>query len=206
MADDLAAIGLTVVYANEREMMDVEFKTTAIASCYNIIVFFTPRYCRDHQELTANPSFHSSVKIDRRLIQNIFFNEQRRLILVSLDQDSYSQSVPELYRSLRLFRYPSQLTDLRHCVADIPKFVAPKPEPRISIQPIKISFHAEVAEYKARHGIPHSLHHPQTPVSPSKAPRQLCDPLLTQRIVPCPSNQILPSSKKSLLGRMFKKR
>lgn len=190
---ELEAIGLSVQYANEREMMDTEFKTNAISSCYNIVVFLTPRYCSEYQRLDLNPSLPSPIKIDRTMIRDIFFNEQRRLILVSLDEHSNWRCVPSLYEALLLYRYPSQLTDFRHCVADVPKFVAPPPRPRISVEPIRISFHAEVAAFEARQNI-----HAPLPLQP-RSQRPISRP--AQRVVP---SQIQPS-KKSIFGKMFKK-
>ena len=205
LAHDLAAIGITVVCANEREMRDVEFKSAAIASCYNIVVFFTPRYCREYDQLCSTPSLESNIKIDRILIQNMLLNEKRRLILVSPDQDCYSQCVPSLFQSLPLYRYPSRLTDLRHCVADVPKFTAPPPEPRISIAPTRISFSAEVREFRARNNpcLPPARERlcPQPLVCSGRSPHQ--QTLHSKRIVPTHQT---PTEKKSLLGRMFKKR
>ena len=192
MADivgELQRIGLSVHYANDREMMDPEFKTKAFASCYNILVLLTPRYYNKYQQLDASPSQHSFIKIDRTMIRDIFFSEQKRLILVSLDEYVHHRCVPSLYQALRLYHFPSQLTDLRHCVTDVPKFVAPPPTPKISVAPINISFHAEVAAYQARQSAPLPLQ-----LQP-RSQRRSVQPV---RITPTPK-------KPSIFGRMFKK-
>ena len=219
LVGDLKHVGLSVHYANDREMMDAEFKTTAFARCFNIVVFVTPRYLSEYQQLDANPSLPSSyLKIDRTMIRNIFFNEQKRLILVSLDEymntalvhvliqghqkrlilvslDEYmnQRCVPSLYQALRLYHYPSQLTDLRHCVTDVPKFIAPPPRPKISVEPTKIFFPHEVAAYEARQSAPLPIK-----LQP-RSQRRSVQPI---RIAPPPQSP----PKKSLFGRMFKKR
>ena len=194
LVGDLERVGLSVHYANDREMMDAEFKTTAFARCFNIVVFVTPRYLSEYQQLDANPSLPSSyLKIDRTMIRNIFFNEQKRLILVSLDEYMNQRCVPSLYQALRLYHYPSQLTDLRHCVTDVPKFIAPPPRPKISVEPTKIFFPHEVAAYEARQSAPLPIK-----LQP-RSQRRSVQPI---RIAPPPQSP----PKKSLFGRMFKKR
>jgi hypothetical protein len=199
VAKALARQGLTVRYANEREMMDVEFKTSAIASSYNVVVLCTQRYCREDQDLSANPSLPSKIRIDRTMIRDIYFSDQKRMVLVSLDGAHQPGCVPQLYRNLRLYRFPSQLTDLRHCLADIPKFVAPTPDPEdiISIQPTKIAFRGEVREYRARHNIPS----PQNLRSLKPTPIIYHPPPQTKKLVP----RRIPNSKKSLFQKLFNK-
>ena len=162
-------------------MEDPEFKMNAIRSSYNILVLCTPRYCDEFERLSATPSLPSKVKYDRSLIRQIFFDEQERIICVSVDG---ACCIPQLFQGLRLYRYPSQMRDLVCCARDEPLMIAPKPESRIRLGPIKIAFQDDVKKYRALHGIPD----PQG----GKPVR-----LTPQKITPRP----LPTSKKSLFKR-----
>lgn len=189
IAGTLYTNGFTVEYATERQMMDPEYKMNAINDCYNILVLCTQRYCEEYKELAKQTSLQSKVKYDRSLIREIFFNEQERIICVTIDDNG---CVPQLFNGLRVYRYPSQIKDLVFCVRDEPMMIAPKPQNRIPYGPIKITFHGDVKKYRALHNIPEDTQ--------SETIRQARVKLAPQRIAPRP----IPTSKKPLWRKILK--
>ena len=182
-------------------MTDPEYKLTTITSSYNILVVCTQRYCTEYQYLANRPSHPSKIMIDRSLIHDIFFREQTRIICLMLDTNrpDYKHCVPPLYSARPIFRYPSQLTDLLHCVADVPKFIAPKPEARRRIEPIRIAFPNDVRRYDALHGVSASRSVVRREGSPRKPARVNRTP---QKIAP---RQIPSSNRPRILLRRFLK-
>ena len=145
-------------------MTDPEFKMKAIADAYNILVLCTQRYFTEYQALSSQSNRPSKILIDRSMINDIYFREQLRIICLVLDRDGphYDQCIPSVFSSRPVYRYPSQVNDLLHCVSDVPKFLAPKPVARRTVQPIVIDFEEDVRLFDALHGIPGATHRSKT--------------------------------------------
>lgn len=134
-------------------MEDVDFKLRATMSAYNIVVVCTPQYFNEDQQLVAQPGYRSKISVDRKLIRDIFFKDDKRIICVGLDQDgpNYKCCIPDLYASRPFYKYPSQVTELLYCVSDIPRYQTPEPVARIPLVPTKISYEKEAKEWNSRY-------------------------------------------------------
>ena len=156
IAGQLVANDFIVQYATDRQRADPDFIQLATMKSYNILILCTQRYCDEDRRLLTQHDYQSKIAFDRSVIRDIFFKDQQRVICVTLDEDgpNFKQCIPQLYSPRPVYRYPSQVRDLLHCVSDVPKFIAPEPKARIRLEPKKIAFHKEVKEFNARNGIP----------------------------------------------------
>ena len=146
-------------------MADADWKSMAILSSYNIIVVCTPRYHDEDQRLLTLSQHSSSassyekppkIAIDRKIIRELYLipGEEKRILCVCLDRDreNSSQCIPFTYRSRPCHRFPSQVVDIVRYVSDKPKFYAPPPVAKISVEPEVINYPDALQKFLASRG------------------------------------------------------
>ena len=143
-------------------MMDGEFKNWAVESAYNIIILCTQRYFDEDQRLCAqarnmfgaHSDKPSKIAIDRKLTRNIFFSprEDGRILCVYLDRDCENVRccVPKMFGSRTCHSFPSEVVDIIRYLEDKPRFQAPKPVARISVEPEKIDYAEDLERFLAK--------------------------------------------------------
>lgn len=162
LAHKLREYGFDVDYASGRQMMDVDFKVTATQKAYNLIVLCSPKYYDEDRRLLTqaqnpSPSAYakpSMIAIDHKLLRRIYFKpgEDKRIVCVVLDQggERCIHHVPDIYHGRPIHRFPSETMDLLQLLADVPKYSAPPPTPRLPITSKKIDYPNALREWNAQ--------------------------------------------------------